>query len=256
MTNALYLDDSYLNEFEAKVERIVELDGKKYAILDQTAFYPSSGGQPCDQGKLMVVIYNPKSPHLNDPSYDPTAFWSVHSVIKKDGLILHEIDGPDELKEGMEVHGFIDWARRYTLMRAHTSAHVVSGLIHKEIGAKITGNQIELDKIRIDFELENFDKDTFIKYIDMCNQVIEKDYPITVYSVPREEAEKDPSLAKLSIGLPPGLKEIRIVDIVGFDKQADGGTHVKSLKEVGRLEFIRCDNKGKNNRRIYYKLIA
>ena len=241
MTHALYLDDSYLKEFDAKVEKVINQDGKVFAILTQTAFYPSSGGQPCDTGKLIRKSDNSE--------------FKVIFVARRDGQILHEIDGPNELKEGIEVRGFINWERRYKLMRAHTSAHVVSGLINKETGAKITGNQIELDKIRIDFELENFNKDTFIKYIEMCNEVIAKDYPITNYYISREEAEKDPSLAKLATGLPPGLKEIRIVDIVGFDKQADGGTHVKSLKEVGRLEFIRCDNKGKNNRRIYYRLV-
>jgi misacylated tRNA(Ala) deacylase len=236
--NALYLEDSYLKEIDAKIEKVT--DGK-FVILDQTNFYPSSGGQPHDTGKL---IRNSDNKEFN-----------VLFVGKFDGEISHQVEPENVLKEGDEVHGMVDWERRYKLMRAHTSAHIVSGLVHSELGAKITGNQIEEDKVRIDYQLEEFDKELLEKYIEKANEIIERDLPITTEYISRAKAEKDPDLAKLSIGLPPGLKELRIVSIGDFDRQADGGTHVKSTKEIGKLEFIKCDNKGKNNRRVYYRVV-
>lgn len=241
MREALYLDDSYLKEFDAKVEKVMEVEGKKLILLNQTLFYPSSGGQPNDTGKLIR-----KS--------DGKEF-KVIFVSKSDGRIAHQVEQENELKEGDVIHGEIDWTRRYKLMRSHTSAHIVSGLVHGELGAKITGNQIELDKVRIDYQLEEFDKDVLQKYIEKANEIIQRDLKITSEYITREEAEKDPSLSKLAMGLPLGLKEIRVVSIGDFDRQADGGTHVRSTKEIGRVEFIKCDNKGKNNRRVYYKLV-
>jgi len=127
-------------------------------------------------------------------------------------------------------------------------------LIHKETGALITGNQLNTDKSRIDFSLENFDREALQSYADKANEIINKDFPIKIYTMPREEAFKIPSITKLANVLPPAVKELRIVEIGGFDTQADGGTHVKSTKEVGELEIVNAENKGKHNRRVYYKL--
>ena len=234
MVKALYLDDSYMKEFSAVVESVKD---DKYVVLDQTAFYPNAGGQPYDTGKFIK---------------DNEEF-NVVFVGKFGDVISHEVDKPG-LKPGDKVKGIVNWDRRYRLMRSHTAAHVLSAIFHKEIGALITGNQLDLEKSRIDFNLENFDRDKIDEYVLKSNELIDKDLPVTVSYMPREEALQKPELAKLAKGLPEAIKTIRIISIGDFDSQADGGTHVKSLKEVGHLEIIKCENKGKNNRRVYFKL--
>ena len=139
-------------------------------------------------------------------------------------------------------------------MRYHTAAHVICGVLFNEAKAKITGNDLRLEKGRIDFNLENYDREKLIEYFDKANQIIEKDLPIKIYTMPREEALNNPDMFKLVKSFPESIKQIRIVEIVGFDKQPDGGPHVKSLKEVGKLEFLKSENKGKNNRRVYFKV--
>ena len=233
MTKALYLDDSYLKEFEAKVVKVDD----KYIVLDQTAFYPESGGQPTDTGVFIR---------------DGEEFKVVFA--KKIGpAISHEVN-KEGLQVGDNIKGMLDWDRRYMLMRYHTAAHVISGIFNKECGALITGNQLNIDKGRIDFNLENFDRKKIDDYFRKANELIKKDLKILISYMPMEEAKQDPNLFKLASVLPPSVKQLRIVEIEGFDKQADGGTHVKSLSEVGELEFIKAENKGKNNRRVYFKL--
>lgn len=234
MTNALYLEDAYMQEFDATVESVKD---NKYIVLDQTAFYPSSGGQLNDTGKFIK---------------DGEEFNVVYAA-KFGDIISHEVDKPG-LQPGDKVKGIINWERRYKLMRSHTAAHVLSAIFHKEIQALITGNQLDLDKSRIDFDLENFDREKINDYIAKANELIEKDLPVISYSISREEALQKPEIARLAKGLPPAITEIRIVAIGDFDEQADGGTHVKSLKEIGPLEILKCENKGKNNRRVYFKL--
>lgn len=234
MTKALYLDDSYLKEFEATIESVK--DGK-FVVLDQTAFYPNSGGQPHDEGVI---------------EKDGEKF-KVVFVGKFSGSISHEVDNPG-LKEDDKVHCVIDWDRRYKLMKMHTSAHIVSTLVHNETGALITGNQLGIDRTRIDFSLENFDREKMFEYIKHANEVIKKNLEVKSYYLPREEAMKIPSIVKLANVLPPNIDTLRIVEIGEFDTQADGGTHVKNTSEIGELEILKIDNKGKNNRRLYYKL--
>lgn len=233
MTQALYLDDSYLKEFEAK---IVKVDGKNI-ILDKTSFYPASGGQPNDRG---ILLSNGKS-------------YNVVNVFKKDGEIVHEVL-EDGLQEESKAKGFIDWGRRYLLMRYHTAAHVLSGVFYKELGALITGNQLDVDKGRIDFDLDNFEKERIQELFDKANEIVKKGLKTEVSYLTREEALNNPDLFKLAKGAPENIKDIRILDIKGFDKQADGGTHVKSLKEIGTISLIKCENKGKSNRRVYFKV--
>lgn len=233
MTEKLYLEDSYLKEFEATVSKV----DNKFIVLDKTLFYPLGGGQLNDEGRLIC----------NDEEY------KVVFVKKLGEDISHEVD-KEGLKQGDKVKGVIDWDRRYTLMRYHTAAHIISAIFHKEANALITGGQLNLDKARTDFSLENFDREKINEYFENANAIIEKDLPIKAYYINKEEAEKDSSLFKLAKALPGTIKKIRIVEIVGFDKQADAGTHVKSLKEVGKIEFLKAENKGKNNRRVYFKL--
>jgi len=229
-----YLDDSYCKEFETEVESVKD---SKFVVLKETYFYPDGGGQPFDTGTL-----------VKDSEEFPVVF-----VGKFDGKVSHEV-GKEGLKEGDKVKGILDWDRRYKLMRYHTAAHIISGVLFYEAGAKITGNQLNVDKGRIDFDLENFDRELLANYFQKANELVEKDLPIKVYSMSREEAEQNPSLFKLAKGLPESLKEFRIVEIETFDRQADGGTHVKSLKEVGKIEMVKAENKGKNNRRVYFKI--
>jgi misacylated tRNA(Ala) deacylase len=139
-------------------------------------------------------------------------------------------------------------------MRSHTAAHVVASLLNKGTGALITGNQLEVDHVRFDFSLETFDKPLLGVYLSKANQLLGTDVPVKWDELPREEAMNIPGIVKMAEAFPPDLPTLRIVEIVGVDKQADGGTHVKNLKEVGKVELIKTENKGKNNRRIYFKL--
>ena len=136
-------------------------------------------------------------------------------------------------------------------MRMHTATHVLSSVFIKEAGALITGNQLDLEKTRIDFSLEDFDRDKISDYVKKANELSATNAEIKVSFMPREEVEQKPELARLAKGLPEGVKTLRIVNIEGIDIQADGGTHVKNTSEVGTIEVLDCKNKGKNNRRIY-----
>lgn len=232
---ALYLTDSYLKEFTSTVE---EVNDGKFVVLDQTAFYPAGGGQPYDEGMM-----------VNEKGEE----FEVIYVGKFSGKISHELNNTG-LSVGDKVKCKINWNRRYKLMKLHTATHILSEVLYRETQAIITGGQMGLDKSRMDFSLENYDLEKIKVYIDKVNEVIEKDLPVSVKFLPREEAMKLPRLSKLAKPLSDSLKIIRIVSIGDFDIQADGGTHVRSTKEIGKIEFIKCDNKGKNNRRIYYKL--
>jgi misacylated tRNA(Ala) deacylase len=139
-------------------------------------------------------------------------------------------------------------------MKMHTAAHILSAIMHNETGALITGNQLGIDKSRIDFNLEKFDREKVNDYISKSNEIIDKDLKIISSFITREQAEKDPTLARLAKGLVEHVKTIRVLEIENLDKQADGGTHVKSTKEVGKIKFLKAQNKGKNNRRVYYGL--
>ncbi|MGM5488189.1 MAG: alanyl-tRNA editing protein AlaXM [Nanobdellota archaeon] len=233
MTDALFLDDSYAKEFRAKVMKADDTS----IILDRTLFYPFGGGQPHDTG---VLIRNGES-------------FRVEACKKADGEIVHVVDKPG-LAEGDEVSGKIDWDRRYLLMRYHSAAHVISYIFETEVGAKITGNQLDTEQGRIDYNLEEFDKDKIREYFEMANKLVSEDHPMEVSYVSVEDAQSMPELFKLANKMPPDVKRMRIVSIGDLDKQADGGTHVRSTKEIGRIEFVKASNKGKNNRRVYFKL--
>ncbi|MCK4589337.1 MAG: alanyl-tRNA editing protein [Nanoarchaeota archaeon] len=230
----LYMQDSYLREFTSKVKSVKD---NKFIVLEQTAFYPNSGGQPNDTGIIKK---------------DNQEF-KVIFVGKFDSQISHEVD-QEGLKEGDEVTGIIDWDRRYKLMRMHSAAHVMSAVLYQETGALITGNQLDTEKSRIDFNLENFDREKLQEFIQKANEVIKQNLNINVKFMPRQEVEKDPSLQKLAKGLPPGIETFRIIEIENFDIQADGGTHVKNTQEIGEIEFLKAENKGAQRRRVYFKL--
>ncbi len=235
MTDALYLEDSYLKEFDA---RVLEVNDGKFIVLDRTAFYPEGGGQPCDTGTMTAQ---------DGKSY------TVTFTKKTDDSISHLVE-EEGLREGDIVHCKINWEKRHILMRYHTAAHILSTAIHNETGANITGNQLSLDKARIDFNVKKFDREKLESYAAMANEEIAKNLPVTVEVLPREEAFKIPSVVKLEKLLPESLKEIRVVSIAGLDRQACAGTHVANTSEIGQIELVKLENKGANNRRLYFVL--
>ncbi len=235
MTQALYLENSYRKECDAIV---VSVKDGKFIVLDQTIFYPKGGGQPWDTGNITKgnEVYN------------------VVYVGKFSGEISHEVDR-ESLREGDKVHCVLNWERRYKLMRSHTAAHVFASLLCEGTGALVTGNQLEEDRIRFDFSLEKYDREILNKYVDKANGLFRKDIPVKWYELLREEALKIPGVIKMAEALPPDIPYLRIVEIVGVDKQADGGTHVRNLREIGQIKLLKTKNKGKYNRRVYFTLV-
>jgi misacylated tRNA(Ala) deacylase len=234
MTEALYMDDSYLKEWSAKVIKVT--DGK-YIILDKTAFYPKGGGQPCDEGVI----------RRNDDKFN------VVYVGKFSGDISHEVDKPG-LKVGDSVICELNWERRYTYMRYHTACHLISNILYNRADAKITGNQIELDKSRMDFSMDDYSPEKLQEYVNEANQIIQKDLPITIDYMSKDDVLNKPELARLAVGLLDNIKEFRIVRIGDLDEQVDGGTHINHLNEIGTIEMTKTVNKGANNRRLYFIL--
>lgn len=227
------MNDAYKRELVTKVKNI---EGNS-VILEDTIFYPNSGGQPNDIGKIIC----------GEDEY------IVLNVAKINFDVSHEIDKPG-LKIGDEVRCVIDWDRRYKLMRSHTACHVMSAVLFNEIGAKISGNQLSLEKCRVDFNLEDYDSTKMKEYTDKANKIILQANNINISYITREEAEKNPDLAKLASGLIQGIDELRVIEIENVDVQCDGGTHVKNTSEVGQITFLKSENKGKNNRRVYFEL--
>ena len=234
MTKTLFLVDSYLKESEATV---VSVKDGKYVVLDQTIFYAKGGGQPNDTGKMIK----------------DNEVYSVVYVGKFSGEISHEVDHAG-LQIGDKVRLVLNWERRYRLMRSHTAAHVLAALLNQGTGALITGNQLEEDHVRFDFSLEKFDRTLLEGYLARANELFETDVSVKWYELPKDEVMKIPGVVKMAEAIPPDLPVLRIVEIVGVDRQADGGTHVKNLKEIGKVALVKTENKGKNNRRIYFKL--
>ncbi len=233
MTTQLYLKDCYLKEFDAAVATV---NGNEVE-LDRTAFYPNAGGQPDDTGILTCGGRD----------------YIVASVRKDKGRIIHHLDRPG-LKEGDQVHGQVDWTRRYLHMRYHTGSHVLSGVIYQKAGAEITGNQIDIDMTRIDFNLEDFDRAKVKEYEAEANRILKEGHKVNINFLPREEAARIPSVTKLAMGLPEAIREVRMVSVEGFEQEACGGTHVANTSEVGEVEIVGTENKGKKNRRIYFRL--
>jgi len=229
-TEELYLKDSYIKEFEAKVTKV---NGNE-VILDKTAFYPGGGGLENDVGKL--IKNNGET--LN-----------VKEVKRQGDEIVHIIEG-GELREGDNVKGVIDWDRRYKMMRLHTASHVMAAVAYSQFNALITGGHISPEYAKDDFNLEN--KDLIPQIVEKANEILSKGIEVKVYFLPREEALKIPGIVKLAERNPPSIPIWRIVEIPGIDIQADGGPHVKNTSEVGKIRIIKIENRGKNRKRVYY----
>jgi misacylated tRNA(Ala) deacylase len=238
MTLALYHNDSYIQEFSACV---ISINSDEYGIvLDQTAFYPGGGGQPNDTGQL----------------FTPDQTISVVKVKKIETQIVHILDKVVHLPEvGQEVIGVVDWDRRYSLMRTHTAMHILCGVIFRDYGAQVTGGDMDPLNGRMDFEFETMHKELVAEIEEAVNKEVSLNRKVRTAILPRDEAFQIPDIIRTNINLlPAGIKEVRTVEIVGLDLQADGGTHVKSTSEVGRIRVTDYKSKGKINKRIYIEL--
>ena len=239
MTEELFLEDSYLREFDAKV---VRLAGRE-VVLDRTAFYPGGGGQPPDKGVLGV---GPVRASVVD---------ARRGKGEASGEIVHVLDNPipDTISD---LKGELDWERRYAHMRHHTALHVLSGVIWESFGAKVTGGQMRADRARMDFSFPGeWTLDVVGEIERLTNEALASARPVRVYELPREEALKNPDLIRTQANLvPERVRVIRIVEIEGLDTQADGGTHVANTSEVGRMEITDHKSKGRQNKRIEFVL--
>ena len=233
MTELLCLDDAYLREFNATVVD-VDNDGSRIA-LDRSAFYPTGGGQPHDTGTL---------------SWE-TGTVSVTDVRKDATTVWHSVAGASLPAVGMTVTGTIDWDRRHQLMRTHTAMHILCGVVWNEWDTVVTGSNMDPLSARMDFEFDPLPDGFRERLEQLANDAIAADYPIEVSHLARAVALVDDDLIRTKVNLiPESVDEIRVVDIVGLDKQADGGTHVRSTREVGRLEITKLESKGKGNKRV------
>ncbi len=238
MTELLYQTDSYLQEFEAKIASV--LAAERAVVLDRTAFYPGGGGQPCDFGTLTVA----------------GVAYPVARVKKQGDDVLHFLSGDRPMPAvGSAVHGSLDWARRYQLMRTHTALHVLCGTVFRDYGALVTGGDMEPLKGRMDFEFETMRGDLVREIEAAVNAEAAKGHEIRVRILPREEAFQIPDLIRTKINLlPEGIAQVRTVEIVGLDLQADGGTHVHNTGEVGSIRVADYKSKGAINKRIYIEV--
>src|SRR5205809_6401240 len=176
----------------------------------------------------------------------------VVETSKEGDRILHTLESPASFTIGQTITGRIDWDRRHRLMRMHTAGHLLSALFYSGAKCLITGNQIDVEKSRMDFSLEVFDRSQIEGFVKEANKLITDDAPVKSYSLHRSEALKIPDMVKLAEAAPPVEPQLRIVEIAGIDRQPDGGLHVAHLKEIGRIGLLKLENKGKTNRRLYY----
>ncbi len=236
-TELLYHTDSYISKFNARV-----LGQRENAIaLDRTAFFPGGGGQMADRGVIRC---------------EGQECTLTKSYKDEDGAVIwHEVEGALPAV-GAEVEGALDWDFRYRMMRTHTALHILCGLIFRDYGAQVTGGQMYPDRARMDFAIEQFDQGIIREIEETANKAVQSALPIKVYTLPREEAFQIPDLIRTKINLlPPTIAVVRIVEIVGWDLQADGGTHVHDTSEVKGIKVLKTENKGKINKRLEIGLV-
>ena len=239
MTDDLYSRDAYLRTCEATVVDVRD-DG---VVLDRTVFYPRGGGQPGDSG---VLRWDGGECRVTDSTKS-----------RDDGEVLHAVDPPTLAPPpGTTVTAEIDWDRRYLHMRTHTALHALSGVVFTDFGARVTGGNMDSGGLaRMDFELDGISQEFGREVEDRLNARLAEDVPVHVLFLPRADALGDPDLIRTKVSLIPGsVDPIRVIDITGIDKQADGGTHVASSGEVGRVRVVKTESKGKANKRIRIQL--
>jgi misacylated tRNA(Ala) deacylase len=243
MTEQLYYGDAYIAQFEATITAVEQNDGVLRLKLDRTAFYPGGGGQPNDLGSLQIGEQR----------------LPVITVQKETGVIWHRLgqaalDLP--LVAGLSVLATLDWERRYRLMRTHTAMHILCGVVWRDYQAQVTGGNMEPGQGRMDFEFASLTKDLIGEIEKKCNAEVAAARPVRTQILPRVQAFQIPDLIRTKINLlPEGISEVRTVEIVGLDLQADGGTHVANTKEVVGIKIVDYKSKGAINKRIYIELI-
>ncbi len=234
----LFQEDSYMREFKARVVRVHD----EMVFLDKTAFHPRpSGGLDADRGVLIR---------------DGSEYEVTDTILSGDGDVAHIVPSHD-LRPGDTVRGIIDWERRYRMMKLHTASHILAAILYREHGALVTGGHISPDMARDDFDLSMITGDwkrVLIEAVDKTNNIIKKCIQVKIYWLPRDKALEIPGLVKLADKLPPSVDRLRIVEIPGVDIQADGGPHVKNTCEIGGINIIKIESKGRRRRRIYYTL--
>ena len=233
-TDRLYLRDAQLRSMNAEVTAHID----RGVVLDRTVFYPVGGGQPHDTGRL-------------EHGETEAAVIEVKSL---GADVWHGLEG-DLPPIGASVTGHLDWERRHQLMRTHTALHILCGVIWNEWGRSVTGGNMSPLAARMDFEFDPLPDDFASRVENLVNVEIAADRPIEVSFLPRDTALADEDLIRTKVNLiPESVTEIRVVDIVGLDKQADGGTHVAATGSVGRFEVVKTESKGKGNKRVRIRL--
>lgn len=231
-TERLDLADATLREWTATV---LAVDPEQGIVLDRSAFYPGGGGQPPDHG---VLLWGGVQTRIVGARY-------------ADDIVLIPAEGDPLPAVGTEVQGALDDPRRSALMRTHSGLHVLSGVVFRDFGALVTGSNMEPLEGRLDFNLDGIPEGFKESIEDAINAEVEADRAIAAYTLPRDEAFAIPDIIRTATNLlPPDIEIVRIVDINGLDVQADGGTHVASTRQVGRMRVVKVENKGKGFRRI------
>ncbi len=238
MTKLLYQTDSYLQAFNASITHVD--DANHAVVLDSTAFYPGGGGQPADSGELDVQGVN----------------YHVIRARKIGEDVFHYVGAEVALpKPGEQINGHIDWERRYKLMRTHTAMHILCGVIFRDYGASVTGGDMDPLQGRMDFEFETLQRELVDDIQESINREVANSREVRIKILPRQEAFQIPDLIRTKINLlPEGIQQVRVVEIVGLDLQADGGTHVTNTSEVGEIRVVDYKSKGKINKRIYIEV--
>ncbi|HEX5466059.1 MAG TPA: alanyl-tRNA editing protein [Candidatus Limnocylindrales bacterium] len=245
MTDPIYARDAYARSIEAAVTATERDASGAWVVLDRTVFYPGGGGQPSDQGRLVAS--------------DGRA-WTVSGARKSGSDVVHVLDSEDgaagvggvELPAvGQTITAELDWERRHQLMRTHTALHALCGVVWRDYGAQVTGGNMEPLSGRMDFEFETLSGELVGEIEARVNVALAEGHEVRVKVLPRDEAFAIPDLIRTKINLlPPGIAEIRTIEIVGLDLQADGGTHVANTSEVGRIVVTGYESKGRINKRI------
>jgi misacylated tRNA(Ala) deacylase len=240
MTDDLCSRDAYLSSCDASVTAVTD----EGVVLDRTVFYARGGGQPGDTG---VLRWEGRESRVADTYRS-----------RERGQLVHVLaEGEAAPPAGTRVVAEIDWNRRHTIMRTHTALHSLSGIVFSDYGAKVTGGNMEPGGVaRMDFELDAISQEFGREVEEKLNAALAEDHPVHVGFVPRAEALADPDLIRTKVNLiPETVDPIRVIDIEGVDKQADGGTHVRSTAEVGRVRVVKTESKGKANKRMRIELV-
>lgn len=230
-THRLELDDQSLRDWDA----VVLSSGPEGIVLDRSAFYPGGGGQPPDHGVLLWQGVRTR----------------IAGVRKGDDLVLIPAEEDPVPPAGTAVRGAVEDERRTALMRTHSALHLLCGVVFRDYGCPVTGGNMEPLAARMDFDLPEVPPGFKETVEDACNQEVGKDRRIDVRTLPRDEAFQIPDIIRTATNLvPPEVEDVRIVDIVGLDTQADGGTHVASTSQIGRIRVAKVENKGRGFRRL------